>query len=182
MRAAWAGAVVTKKDIRGKTFSSAASMASQSWPVLPPAEFGLKMTKAVMPPPFLPAGVRTLALRTARRSWAACPHRSSRLAIGQKSIGGKSFSNCSVEFVQAGDFVSLFVFVPAQLRGHLACDLLQHFASGAAKLAKTGAPHHHILQRERHFFRQRKSDLGWCVTALIQRHQIDEARAFKRHG
>src|SRR5215471_1918667 len=175
MRAAWAGAVVTKKDIRGKTFSSAASMASHSWPVPPPAELGLKMTKAVMPPPFLPAG------GVALRSWAARPHRSSRLAIGQKSIGGKSCSSRSVKFIQAGDFVSLFVFIPAQLRGHLARDLLQHFASGPAKLAKSGAPHHHIFQRKRHFFRQRKSDLGLCVAALIQWHQINEACAFQRH-
>jgi hypothetical protein len=46
MEAVWAGPVVTKKDMSGKIFSRASSISRQSRPVRPPAELGLKTTKA----------------------------------------------------------------------------------------------------------------------------------------
>src|SRR6185437_1521503 len=177
MWAAWAGAVVTKKDIRGKTRSSASSISRQSRPVRPLAELGLNTTKAVMPPPFLSAGGHMLSLWTARLSWAACPHRSLFLAIGQKNIGDVSLSGRSIEPVQTGNLRRLPVSVPIQMRGHHVGDLLQCRRVWPAELAQRSAPHHHVFQGKSHFLIQRKPHLGRRIAGSSERNKVGKAGA-----
>ena len=78
--------MVTKKDIRGKTLSSASSISRQSRPVRPPAELGLKTTKAV-----------TARSGRADRGWrfrALCVLRSSPVAPPSWSATSSSRPRC----------------------------------------------------------------------------------------